>query len=101
MLQADQVLLVGIVLAELLQGSRSPGQGEEMFFALGGVRYLEMDMPAWRRTGELAASLRRQGIALPLSDLMIGSLALEHGHEVYTVDEHFRRIPGLRLYQPP
>lgn len=100
LLSADRLVLVGVVLAELLQGSRSSEEREEILFALAGARYIETDFTIWRLAGELSASLRRRGTPLPLSDLIIGSLALEHGHEVYTLDAHFQSIPGLRLYQP-
>lgn len=35
----------------------------------------------------------------PLVDLLVATLVLEDGHEVCTPDEHFQRVPGLRLYE--
>jgi predicted nucleic acid-binding protein len=34
-----------------------------------------------------------------MSDLLIGAIALEHGLEVLTLDEHFASIPGLKQYR--
>lgn len=44
-------------------------------------------------------SLRREGINLPLSDLAIAALAIEHTLAVFTLDKHFEKIPGLRIYK--
>ena len=32
-------------------------------------------------------------------DVNNAALALEHDHQVYTQDEHFQRVPELRLYE--
>lgn len=86
LIRTQQAALVGVVLAELLQGCRKPKEAETI--------------PTWKRTGELSATLRRKGITLPLSDLLIAALALEHGCHVYTLDPHFEQIQGLALHKP-
>ncbi len=48
--------------------------------------------------GELFSLLRRKGIILPLSDLIIAAIGLEHDCQVFALDPHFKRIPGLKLY---
>lgn len=101
LIRAEQTALVGVVLAELLQGCRTPKEAEMILSKLAGLRFLETDFSTWRRSGELSASLRRKGITLPLSDLIIAALALEHHCQVYTLDPHFDRIPGLTLYTTP
>ncbi|MET0516622.1 MAG: hypothetical protein ABW047_14995 [Nitrospiraceae bacterium] len=37
---------------------------------------------------------------LPLSDLVIAALAVEHHRRVYTLDLHFKKIPELLLSTP-
>jgi predicted nucleic acid-binding protein len=37
---------------------------------------------------------------LPLSDLLIAALALEHGCHVYSLDAHFKKISAVPLYLP-
>lgn len=32
-------------------------------------------------------------------DIIIAAIALEHDAEVFTIDPHFRRIPGLKLHR--
>jgi len=98
LIDADGLVLVGVVLAELLQGCRTPKEADTILSKLAGLRFRETDFSTWKRTGELSASLRRKGITLPLSDLIIAALALEHHCQVYALDPHFEQIPGLTLH---
>jgi hypothetical protein len=100
LIDGDRVALVGIVMAELLQGCRTPKEAELILSKVTGLRFLETTFSTWKRTGDLSASLRRKGITLPLSDVLIAALATEHRCEVYTLDPHFHQIPGLSLYRP-
>ena len=95
-----RLALVGMVLAELLQGCRTSKETDTILSKLTGLRFLEMGFSTWRRTGELSASLRRKGVTIPLSDIVIAALALEHRCQVYALDPHFQQIPGLSLYKP-
>jgi predicted nucleic acid-binding protein len=100
LIRTEQVALVGVVLAELLQGCRTPKESGAILAEVTSLQFLEAGFSAWRRTGELSASLRSSGITLPLSDILIAALALEHACQVYTLDPHFAQIPGLPLYRP-
>jgi predicted nucleic acid-binding protein len=64
------------------------------------LRYYEVTQSTWLRTGDLSAHLLHKGITLPLSDLLIASLAIEHECRVYSLDAHFKKIPGVHLYVP-
>jgi predicted nucleic acid-binding protein len=101
LIDADRAAMVGVVLAELLQGCRTSKESMAFLFEVTGLRFLEAGFDTWRRTGELSASLRSAGITLPLPDILIATLALEHGCQVYTLDPHFAQVPGLSLYRPP
>jgi predicted nucleic acid-binding protein len=100
LIDADEVVLVGVVLAELLQGCRTPSERTVLSDALLALRYYEVTASTWMRTGDLSAHLLRKGVTLPLSDLLIAALALEHDCRVYSLDAHFKKIPGLHLYTP-
>jgi predicted nucleic acid-binding protein len=97
---ADQSALVGIVVTELLRGAKTLERQSEIRETFRGVDYIEMDFPSWERAGYIAATLDAQGTPLPLPDVLVAAMALEQGHELFTRDKHFNRIPGLRLYQP-
>jgi len=100
LIDADDVALVGIVLAELLQGCRSHQERDELKDGLLALPYLEVTQSTWVNAGALSAGLLRKGITLPLSDLIIAALAIEHHCPVYSLDDHFRKIPDLPLFKP-
>ena len=101
LIDADHLVLVGMVLAELIQGCRSSREVDMILSKLTGLRFLETNLSSWKRAGELSFALRRKGVTLPLSDLIIAALALEHQCQVYTLDPHFEQIPGLTLHTVP
>jgi tRNA(fMet)-specific endonuclease VapC len=101
LLRDRRVILVGMVLAELLQGIKTPKEARLVQQSLGKLPYLEMTRYDWEQAGELSASLRRKGITLPLSDLIVGSIAIREGVDIFTADPHFKKIPGLKIHQIP
>ncbi len=100
LIDADEVALVGVILAELLQGCRSREERDELAEGLLALPYLEVSQTTWLKAGNLSWALLRKGITLPLSDLVIAALAIEHHCRVYTLDLHFKKIPELLLYTP-
>ncbi len=100
LIDADEVALVGVVLTELLQGCRTPPERNSLVDALLALPYYEVTQSSWVQTGDLSARLLRRGVTLPLSDLIIAALAIERDCRVYSLDGHFKKIPGLHLYSP-
>ncbi len=100
LIDVDEVVLVGVVLAELLQGCRTSSERETLSEALLALPYYEVTQSTWLQTGDLSAQLLRRGVTLPLSDLIIAALTIEHHCQVYSLDTHFKKIPGVRLYLP-
>ena len=100
LLAAEEVVIVGPVLAELLQGSRNRQECEELHRRLSALHYAAETQQIWARVGSLSFQLRQGGDAVGLVDLLIAALATEYGHELYTLDQHFQCIPGLRLHSP-
>lgn len=94
-----RVAISGVVLAELLQGAVTEAERDTLRSALQGPRYLEITRDTWQLAGELGFGLRRKGITLPLSDLLLAALALQNELELFTLDKHFQRIAGLALHK--
>lgn len=99
LINAGEVAMVGAVYAELVQGARSEKEVLDLEYDLDAFPFLETKKDIWRRAGRLLFDLRRQGLTVPVTDVLIAAVALEGGHHVYTLDEHFRRVPGLRLHE--
>lgn len=100
LIDADEAALVGVVLAELLQGCRSRKDREEIEEGLLALPYLETTRDTWVTAGEISSPLLRKGVTLPMSDLIVAAIALEHGCRVYSLDAHFEKISGLARYAP-
>ena len=100
LLAAEEVIIVGPVLAEVLQGARSQQEFDGLRIRLSALDYASETSQIWAKVGSLSYRLREGGTTLGLVDLLIAALAIEHGHKVYTLDRHFQQIPGLQLYSP-
>jgi len=92
-----EVMTCGVVLCELLQGVKKAGEDVLVLNALKALPHLEMTRELWQSAGQLSARLRKNGHTLPLSDIVIATLALKNGCAVLTVDRHFSEISGLEL----
>jgi predicted nucleic acid-binding protein len=51
----------------------------------------------WVSAAKLTSELKKQGITLPMSDIIIAAVALEHNLTIMTEDQHFQQIAGLLL----
>jgi predicted nucleic acid-binding protein len=92
-----EVVTCGMVLFELLQGIKSPREEAQVLSAFQAIPHLEMTGALWIKAGQLSSQLRKNGYTLPLSDIIIATLALEHTYSLLTVDRHFDAIPGLTV----
>ena len=59
---------------------------------------LPFDEQDWELTGKLDASLRAKGITIPHMDLLIARVSLRHDVPLFTLDQHFEAIEGIRLF---
>ena len=99
LLANNEVVMVGPVLTEVLQGARSEGELEFFASHLTALWFLETNQQTWVRAGELNHRLKQNGKILALGDLMIATLALEYNVPVYSLNGDFDRVPGLRRHQ--
>lgn len=92
-----EVVTCGVVLFELIQGIKSPREESVVLNAFQAVPHMEMSAKLWITAGRLSSALRKKGLTLPLSDIIIATLALENKIPVLTIDRHFDAIPGLTV----
>jgi predicted nucleic acid-binding protein len=95
----NSVRICGIILFELMQGVKSEPEKLKISDALSNIRYLEMTKSLWQKSAAISASLKKKGLTLPLSDIFIASIAIEHNLSVFTLDKHFEQIPGVKIYK--
>lgn len=90
-LEQRDVLACGPVVAELLVGTNQEDRGA-VWDAVGALPWAELDRIAWRQAGEVGYALRRQGIAVPLTDIVIAVASVRAGALLWTADRDFERI---------
>jgi len=100
-LLSGEVFTCGVVLLELLQGIKSAREEEQVKNALLALPHLEMSRDLWIKAGNLSSQLRAKGQILPLSDIIIANLAIEHDCAVLTIDRHFEAVDGLTVLKEP
>ncbi|HKK00671.1 MAG TPA: PIN domain-containing protein [Desulfuromonadales bacterium] len=91
------VYTCGVVKYELVQGLRGKDEERTLLEALQAVTHKEMSETLWLDAGRLSAALRKKGVPLPFSDILIAAVALKNDLTVLTVDRHFDQIPRLRV----
>jgi predicted nucleic acid-binding protein len=101
LLRERKVIMVGMVMAEILQVVKAQKEANLVKQSLGKLPYLEVTREIWETAGKMSASLRGAGVTIPLSDLIIAAVALSGGHEIFTIDPHFHKVDGLRLHKVP
>ena len=98
LLDEDRVALVGPILAEILQGFRRDEQADWVASELRGVRYIDIVWDDWRAAARLGRRLVARGHTLPLTDLAIAAVAMNHNAAVYSSDPHFDLMPSLSRF---
>jgi len=98
LLRTGEVATAGLVLAELRQRCRTPDQAKRMLGRLQGLPYLEVDRDNWVAAGQMAADAAARGHKLKIADCLLATLALRADCLILTLDQDFKRIPGLKLY---
>lgn len=104
---ADAIAVPTVVLGELLAGfalgRREARNREELaaFLASARVRVVPVDEGTADYYARVFTLLRRKGRPIPVNDLWIAAMALQHGHLLVTFDEHFQFIEGLMTVNAP
>jgi predicted nucleic acid-binding protein len=99
LLRDGRVVVSGIVLTELLQGAKIEKEFNTILDSIAALPFLEPNLKTWIQAGRISYSLRRKGITIPTTDVVIASLAIENSCSVFTMDPHFRKIPDVELYE--
>ena len=98
---ADRLLMPVPVIAELRFGFLNGTKGRQneanltRFLERPRIEVLCCDQETAVRYAELKLQLKKQGTPIPLNDVWIAALALQHHATLFTRDSDFERIPQL------
>lgn len=99
----DRIGVSVVVLGELLHGfqlasrERQNRSDLEEFLRSPLVEIVPVGESVAERYATLKTQLRRLGKPIPINDLWIAATAVELGFAVFTLDAHFRHVPGLKV----
>ncbi|MCK5766792.1 MAG: PIN domain nuclease [Candidatus Atribacteria bacterium] len=91
-LDKDLSATTGIIILELLQGTRTKKEYAEILSDLSALYYFEVNKEVWEKASQLGFNLRRKGKTIPSTDLLIASIALHYDLTLLHSDNHFEII---------
>ena len=94
-----EIVLVGPVFAELLQGARTQREFDTLLSRFDALDYLEADRQTWQTVARIRRHLSRSGCQIGFSDTITAALSIQHATPLYTLDGDFERVPDLSLYR--
>jgi tRNA(fMet)-specific endonuclease VapC len=99
---ADEILVPFAVIAELRVGfaggtrTAANEQAFQRFLSRPGVAPLYPDDGTTRHYAAVYHQLRTQGTPIPVNDMWIAALCLQHNLTLYARDAHFDHLPQLQ-----
>jgi len=95
--------ICGIVKTELLHGAKDVDEADRLLGFFQSFNLVPIDEYDWEFTGLMLQNIKKNGLTIPLTDVLIAYLGMKYDIPVWTKDHHFRLIqslyPELRLYE--
>jgi len=93
---SGDVAVCGVVRCEVGRALRPPAVRQHFNDFWDVMINVPTDNRLWAETEEMLWNLDRQGVTLPLTDVVIACCARRIGALVLTYEQHFNQIPGVR-----
>lgn len=100
LIDADRVLMLGPILAEVLVGFRREEQAQWAASRLKMADWIDLTWDDWIFAATLGRQIAATRHGVPLTDLFIATIAIRTSTAVYTTDPHFDLFPNLLRYHP-
>ncbi len=84
-----RVVIAGPVTAELLRGALGEREYEVLSSMCASYPQLPIADHTWQAAGRIGFQLRREGITVPTTDLLIAAVAMEAGATLLHRDRHY------------
>lgn len=98
-LNLENILISGPIISELLHGIKSEKEYKLLSESISAVPYAECVYDDWIKTGETLYNLKKKGITVPLTDILISAIAIRHDASVLSLDKHFKSIDMIKLIE--
>ena len=85
----NRVFVNGIIIAELMIGAQTEKEKEFLSFSMDGLHFLELKRFAFIDAGGRGFLLKKKGISVPFSDLLIASQCIDNNLVLIDNDRRF------------
>ncbi len=92
LLKADLAATTEMVKLELLGGTRTKTEFQRLKSRLESLHQLSAMESGWDGAAELSFDLRRKGLTVPFTDVLIAAIARARGAKLLHADGHFDLI---------
>lgn len=89
LLKENAIITTGIIKLEILGGTKTQKEFQRLKTRLDALDMVETDTALWEEAYGLAFKLRRKGITVPYTDILIAACALRTESTVVHTDAHF------------
>ena len=102
LLQTDDVVLCGVVVAELYRGFKNQKEQKAVELFVNSVDCLSLaeedvggEDSDWKKIGLFIAKLKKAGVSVPFQDAVISFFGLKYNCDILTKDRHFELIKAV------
>ncbi len=89
LLKNNPVVTTGIINLEIISGARTKKEFQRLKDRFNALDLIESDESIWQKACELGFNLRRKGVTVPHTDILIAACALQSGSIIVHADAHF------------
>jgi len=68
--------MVDPVISELLQGVRTNHEYLALLNCIDAIPYIEVKNEDWKKAGKISFNLRKEGLTIPLTNIIISAIAI-------------------------
>jgi predicted nucleic acid-binding protein len=94
LLKENAIITTGMVKLEILGSTKTENEFQRLKRRLDALDSVELDTSLWEKSYDLAFKLRRKGITVPYTDILIAACALKTESTVVHADAHFDLMAG-------
>lgn len=101
-LAPEGIFMSWVTVGEIYEGAFGPRRRLDIAKIrqfLRSFRMVNLSDAIMERFAQIRADLRGRGQTIPDLDLLAAATALHYDLTVLTSDKHFKRVPGLKLYE--
>lgn len=91
-INSDLVACNGIVIVEILSGISKEGDFKKISSYFKGFHYLSLSEDDFFEASSLGSFLRKKGVTVPTTDLIISASSIKSESVLYHLDSHFDLI---------